>query len=660
MPRSLARVFGSLAIVLSLAIFLRLILTPDPVGNVFFKAQRLEASGQTARAVEAYDLIASRHPESSYAPRALMREAELLVAQGRQTNDDGALRHGVEAYLRMAQTYPRDSSALICLQNAGAVAAEELDDRPLARRIYRQILQSNGRSSEIGADALVKLARLAIDDGDGKNAQLWLQDVLRHWAHSAGVASEAQYFLGMCYETVFHKRDWASRAYNRVISVFPASEWASEARQRLGLLAYADSQGRLPTRRVWLDIAPLPDQQAAGGSDEGALWNALRLALAARGLSGDGALLEGYSLAPFYAGLDLDKPGEVVDAGADAWQNVASAAGYRVSIKSGGREDEALRDLQDDLDAARLPLVCWQNDGKPMWSLAVGYDSERGEVMLQNRGAQFDTLAAKTWAKSWNTASPWGKAYTLVALVPEGKALANPSLTPTPAPTAKPGQTPPPIADGPPTFIWQLAPLKEAVPIARTAKRAANLLLQSGSDTQLLSARALDFWAQTLSEAATEARAPALLPPAQPTEAPPPTFEPLARTDDNAASPDSSPTPATPSPTPAPALPAPRLQLARAQTLWPFWNAPARDWIAKRRQAASWCRVAALSNRNLRLDEAADAFEQSAQALEAASQTALSVDAARLDQNPAALDTLAQNCRQARDAERQAARLLAG
>ena len=656
MFRSLPRVLGSLAIVLSLAIFLSLILTPDPVGNVFSKALRLEASGQTGRAVEAYELIASRHPESSYAPRALMRVAELLVAQGRQQTDEKALRRGVEAYVQLATTYPSDPFALSALQNGGAVAAEELSDRPLARRIYRQILQTQGRTSEIGADALVKLARLSIEDGDGKNAQLWLQDVLRRWPKSVGVASQAQYFLGVCYETVFHKRDWASRAYNRVIADFPASEWAGEARQRLGLLAYADSLGRLPTRRVWLNIAALPDQPPADG-DEGALWNALRLALAARGLSGDATLLQGYSLAPFYAGLDLQNAGQVVDSGADSWQNVASAAGFRVSIKSGGREDEALRDLQDDLDAARLPLVCWQNGGKPMWSLAVGYDSERGEVMLQNRGAQFDTLAAKTWAKSWNTPSPWGKSYTLVALVPEGKAIANPSLTPTPAPTAKPGQTPPPIADGPPTFVWQLAPINESVPVARTAKRAANLLLQSGDDNRLLNAHALDFWAQTLADAAKEARAPAFLPPARPTGIPTPTFEPLARADDNAARPDAPPDHPTDAPAPV-SQPAPRPQLARAQNLWPFWNAPARDWIGKRRLAASWCRLAALNAPSTRLDEAADALEQAAAALESASQTALTCDAARLDQNPAALDTLSQKCYQARDAERTAARLL--
>ncbi len=337
-----------------------------------------------------------------------------------------------------------------------------------------------------------------------------------------------------------------------------------------------------------------------------------------------------------------------MNAKGDAWQNVAGAAGFRFSINGGGREDEALRELQDDLDAAHLPLVCWQNGGKPTWSLAVGYDSERGEVMLQNRGAQFDTVSAKAWAPSWKTPSSFGKNYTLVSLVPASKtALKTPSLTPTPPPTPAPGQTPAPVVGGPPTFVWHIAPLSERVPIESTARRAAVLLLRSGTDTRLLGARALDFLANTLDGAARELRAPAFS--VQPTPTPAP--QPLATSDPSIYDP-------TPTPVATTAPQSPRELLTRAQGLWPFWNAPATRWIAKRRECASWCRLAALKTKDARFNRAAESFEQSADALERASQSALALLPQDLGNDVDALKSIAQECRRARDAERVAAGLL--
>ncbi len=654
MLRLLLRLFATIAICLSLVLFLRLILTPDPVRNVFVQAQKLENSGLVQAALARYELIVQRHPESPYAPQALEREAELLEARGKQSGNKPTLRRAAAIYLRLAKSYPTNPAAPLALQSAGKLASENLGDRLLARAIYTQVFQQNGENTETGASALVQLAHLQIEDGQGKAAQKILQGVLRKWNGNAVVGAQAQYFLGVCYETLFKSRDWATRAYDQVIADYPTSDWATQAKARLGLLQYSAMGGRRPTRRVLLDIAPLPDENDAQTPDD-SLWSALRLALAARGLSGDPVLSRGYSLAPFYAGLNVDDAGKTVEPPFDAWENAVGASGYRYTIKGGGREDEALRDLQDELDGAHLPLVFWQKDGKPTWSLCVGYDSERGEVMLQNRGAQFDTLAAKTWAASWKTPSEFGKPFTLIALVPNGagqtsktrsKAKALPSLTPTPFPTPLPGQTPQPIIEGPPAFVWQIAPLKEAAPLHKTAGRAAILLSRSGTPGQLLNSAALDFWSRTLDVAAREVLSPA--PVASPTLTPVPT-------------PDSSVYDPAPTPSPVPVVtstPSPREFLTRARSLWPFWGAPARDWIDKRREAANWCRLAALKTGESRFSAAATAFDTSASALETASQSAGVLDPARLEADVNALRTIAQECRRARDAENVAARLL--
>jgi hypothetical protein len=188
-------------------------------------------------------------------------------------------------------------------------------------------------------------------------------------------------------------------------------------------------------------------------------------------------------------------------------ENAVGAAGYRYSIKGGGREDEALRDLQDELDAAHLPLVCWQDGGKTVWSLCVGYDSERGEVMLQNRGAQFDTLAAKRGPQGGKRprvrqslhhdrarpSRPWQRASPDRHRRPPQQQQERP---PTPRNLA-PDATPVPIIATAPSFVWQIAQLKEESPIRRTARRAAILLTRGGSNTQLLGIAALDAWTTT-------------------------------------------------------------------------------------------------------------------------------------------------------------------
>jgi len=660
MIRQITHLLGLAAICITLLVFGRLIWTPDPVNDLLSKAQRLENAGAISQALACYDLIATHHPESPYAPKALASEADLLKTQGEQSGDDKTLRRAATLYLYLAKTYPTNPAAPGALDNAGKLASEDLDDRPLARAIYTQILEQNGEKTEVGADALVQLARLAIQDGDGKGAQKTLQGVIRRWNGNAQIGAQAQFFLGVCYETLFKNRDWATRAYDQVRSQYPSTEWAEKATSRLGLLIYSEFKNKIPTRRVLLDIAPLPDDQSADAPD-GSMWSALRIALAARGLSGDPVLTRGYSLAPFYVGMDTSDAGKVVESSSDAWENAAGAAGYRYSVKGGGREAEALRDLQGELDAAHLPLVFWQRDGKPTWSVCVGYDSERAEVMLQNRGAQFDTLAVKAWTPLWKTPSQFGQPYTMISLVPPGKAKtgklrATPtpsaSATPLAGSTPEPSATPIPIINSVPAFVWQLAPLKEDSPIRRTARRAAILLTRSGSDSQLLNIAVLDGWTQTLDGAIRELRAPAPSPPT-PTPSPPTSAPSPSLTPDSVY--DPTPTPA-PSPTPPPA---PRQLLQRAQMWWPFWGAPVQNWIARRREAAAWCRLAALKTRNSRLSQAADAFDTSANALELAAQTASATGASDLENKPDALQAISNSCREARDAEQNAANLLA-
>jgi TolA-binding protein len=443
-PRHFFNGASAIGVVTALFFFARLILTPDPGADFFNKAQRLEAAGQTSLALRHYRLVSDKTPESLFAPRALLREGDLLAAQGRQKADKAVLKQAVAAYALLAKNYPTDTLAGEALFDAAQISTE-LNDFKAARGFYAQILKNNSPKSDASALATLKIGRLALQQNDKAGAQKLFQRVLQNWPRNALVGAEAQFHLGVAYETLFKNRDWATRAYDATIARYPTSTWANNARGRLGLLAFADTKGRRPARRVRIDVVPFADDSDAL-TDAASPWNALRPLLAARGVEIDDATLRAWSLTPFWTVVDKRNPGRVVQPSFDAFENVVANAGLRFTIKGGGREAEALKDLKDDLDDANTLLAWSEIEGRGRWALVVGYDSERDEVMLQSGGARFETLASKTFAAGWKAPSKFGKPYTLLSFFSDAeKNRPAPQLTPTPEPSPRPNQTPLPI-----------------------------------------------------------------------------------------------------------------------------------------------------------------------------------------------------------------------
>lgn len=632
-----------LALALSFSIFV-LVLRPDPGTTYFTKAQYFESRGETGLAIQHYLLIADNQPHSFYAPRALMRAADLKAAAAGQTSDKNTYREAMKLYQRVAETYPTDPLAVEAMLNAGRIAAENLQDRAGAKHIYEVIRNRFGKSNaDLAATATLKLGRLSLDGGDAKDAVFTFQKVLQRWPNLATQAAEAQYHLGVTYETLLKNKEWATRAYDAVIARYPQSTWAVEARQRLGLIVFSDTRGQRPARRVMIDIAPLPDN----GQSDGSLWSALRPVLAARGIDADDINLRGWSLSPFYAGFDPQNPGKVVSDSSDAFENVIANAGLRFTIKSGGKDREALQDLQDEIDAARPPLIFLSDGKQKHWTLAVGYDSDRSEVMLQERGARFDTLAVRALAPQWKVASPLGGEFTLLSFTTPGKVTAKPSLTPTPMPTPVPGQTPAPRLLAPPSFTWELPQLEEKPIHQRTLRRAAALLARPRQGNVLLNIEALNVLAQKL-EQLSHAPSPIATATPAPDVVPQPEGEPTE-------------SPYEPTPTPKPGTGGNSADLNRAKQLLAFFGAPVQEWANRRREAAAYLEAAGRRLKDQRLQRAADAMRDSADALTESANKAPEANELGEDMTDvtrAQFGELAASVRKAHDAEKQAAQAL--
>ena len=655
-PRHFFNGFLTVALLAALILIGRVLIAPDAGASLFSRARQLETAGQISLALRHYALVSDRHPESSLAPQALLKQGDLLSARGRANKNTADLRAAMDAYARLAQNYADDKLSNQALFDAGEIAAENLNDGVAARRFYRLILERNSDRSDAAAMATTKLGRLALAQGDGKSALQLLQSVRANWPNNAQAGAEAQFHLGVLYETVLKDRDKAQRAYDATLKNYPNSVWAGDARERLGLLAYNDQLGRRPVRRVLLDIAPLPDSDGLRDARSSDLWGALDVLLSARGLNADSTSISGWSLAPFYAGIDTANPKRVVAPSFDQFENVVANAGLKFTVKGDGNAESALRDLQDDINAAREPLLYLENGGEGRWTLCVGYDSQRGEVYLQDRGAQFDTLAVESFAQMWRAKSKFGKSFTMLSFLGKSekpRALQQLGAGQTPAPGATP--SPATRLNATPQFIWELPRLNQNNANTRALREAAQMMNRGGNETVALGSAGLSFLARELTQLAESPDPDAFggfeeAPIRQ--QEPAPDATPAAAFDANGVE--------VPAPTPAPTIaatptPTPRNFAPRARNLMAFFGEPARNWARTRRRAAAFCEIAARQN-NRNLTPAISNFNLSADSLDVAASLAPQIGATLTAENRAALREMARQISIARDAEIAAAR----
>jgi tetratricopeptide (TPR) repeat protein len=531
----------------------------------------------------------------------------------------------------------------------GAIATGDLKDPPAARRAYLQVLTNYPNNHEYASEATLRLGRVAMLERDGKAAQSWLQKVLQLYPQFNERGAEAQYHLGETYETLFKNKEhkeWARNAYETTIKRYPKSVWAGNAKERLGMLFYAETAQR--DRRVRIEVAPLPDDSLADGS----LFAVLRPVLAARGIQASEAVLRGLGLEPFYAGFDPGNPARVVRAPFDRFKTAVANVGLLYDIEDGGDAKTALRTLQKELDEAHLSVVF---TGR--WQLAVGYDSLRHQVLLQDGGAQFDTVDTGKFAEQWQRKSTIGDSFTLLSFYTPGE---DPRLKETPPlePTGTAEPSPSPTAQAPvdiapdnmakrkvtpgktrqlkspltiPAYVWTLKPLSERDSHRRTLHRAVERMRLTRTGNTLLNMEALRSLSQRMVRLANLGRKPSVAPPVPGLEGESGT-EPLdlpARADNrvDAGIPGAEPgvapgaVPATPPPV-APVAPgasqvAPPVRVVEsARALLGWRNAPLQHWLNSRRDAAAYLDAAATRLNQPQLREAADQFLASVTALE--------------------------------------------
>jgi tetratricopeptide (TPR) repeat protein len=610
-------------IVLVAALLLALMLRPDVAAGHFRRAQSLQSAGQLQRALRLYELIVETQPNSSYAPLALQQQGEILTALARQNGDTDLFRQALSAYDHLSQQYSNHSAAGQALMEAGNIALNDLRNTKIATRFYQKLLDEYPSNADYTSEALLRLGRIALLDGDGKKSQMLLGRVLKDYSRFPDRAAEAQYHQGVVLETLLKNKSMARSAYEATIKQWPRSVWAADAKERLGMMVYSDSRSTRPARRVVLQVGALPPLK--GDS----LSAALRLALAAHGLEISDAVWRGWSLAPFRTGFFPASPENALAHDDDGWRTVAANAGLVYSQRSFPNAARALDVLRDELDAGHMPLLNISG-----WQLAAGYDSVRDEVSLRGTNTDVQTLSVKELAAKWRV---HGEYNLLIFEVPGGRLRAD---------VKKTTDTPEAPALLAPSYLYKLPRLAINDGHRRTIRRAAALMQRPREGGWLLNLEALRAVRMELENLS------------QTPDQPDSTFEGTAR--DDSETPSSSATPSAITPNRQNGTAKQDIERWKKLRLW--FNAPLGQWIESRRDAAAYLDAAAHDLGDARLQSAAEDLRTAMSTMKSIASTLPPEDAFANDPTSTrhTLQAIAEKITVALDAEKSATNAMNG
>lgn len=554
-------------VVLLVVLFAYLALRPDPAAVHFYRAQKLQTAGQTESALRLYSMVVSSLPHSSFAPLALQQQGEILTGIARRSGNPLRYREAIDAYRSLAEQYPSHSAAGEALLAAGSIAANDLRDTQTATQLYEKLLIAYPNNAQYSSEATLRLGRLALQAGEGPQAQKHFTRVLKEYGAFPERCAEAQYHLGVTYETLQQNKAAARSAYEATIKKWPHSVWADNAKERIGLILYTDGTTR-PARRVLLEIDSLPD---AKSNSELA---ALQLLLASRGLEVSDAVWRGWSLVPFRTGFAAQKPGRILEESTE-FATIAANAGLVYRREQFNDAKRALDALRDEIDDGHVPFV---NQGG--WMLLTGYDSVRDEFFAVRPGNRSTTLKSKEFAELWKKND-----YAFLSFHAPGEKL---------RPTGKPNATPKNPAQIPdlatPLYTYKLPSLSLQNAHRRSLKRAVLLMQRSREGDFLLNLEAL----RTLTE---ELKKLAAIP-----ESPVPAPETVPEN-------DTEQDPPVPAPT-SPPVTNLSAQSARWKALRPWFDAPLKQYVEARRDAAAYLVIAGRDLKSQQLQNAAGDFRE--------------------------------------------------
>ncbi len=345
---------------------------------------------------------------------ALAADACYKLAYLRRTHGDDA-EGAVAAYQMLADEYGTSRYADDALQWIAWIGRDQADI-PRIRDAVRRLETEHADEPGSCARARVQLA-LALLEAGSEDVKAQCETIQQRYPSQARQCAQAQLILARALEKFDEDGDAAVKQYEKVMKEHPQTTSAVEARQRIGLLFYGQSQDE-PEKPT--EAAPPPATKVIEGVPPFALGpetgiqrltlEALRSLLSHKGVEADMDTLMAVSGIAFqFVYSPSDRMLGVQVFAAQPFETTCAGFGFVARENASETADRAILKLCQALDLDEPVLVPYADQ---VWVIVTSYDQGSKQLTYLRPGTA-DTRAAEfdEFSLHWQQAADqWGGA----------------------------------------------------------------------------------------------------------------------------------------------------------------------------------------------------------------------------------------------------------
>jgi TolA-binding protein len=367
--------------------------------RLYLRAETFFAQGKYELAAADYNTLLRVYPRDPLADNALYKLAYLY----REEFDDPAT--AVSLYQRLVREYPTSPSVGDALWWTVYLQARQLRNPAAVLATCGQIDRLCADQPRLRASARLELARAYLEAGQTPQAIAALQEICTQFSGEADTCAEAGYRLALITRDQLGQGPQALKMLEEVISKYPDTAAAAQARQALGWQYYTqknqeDQQRLAELQRLARTLTGVPTWPAASAPSL-ELLGALRALMAQAGASvSEDDLLAVTGLA-FQMAVDWGNPEKTLFFHRDPFPQVAEAWGFGYNSWTFGSAPEALPALVESLSRNR-PVLLLFGASNPRWRLFTGYQPQQKLMFLLGPGqGKPQPLAEADFAAGW-------------------------------------------------------------------------------------------------------------------------------------------------------------------------------------------------------------------------------------------------------------------
>ena len=371
--------------------------------RLFQRAEMFLSQGQPELAAAEYHRLATKYPRSSFAPNALYKLAYLFREEFDRPQE------AIQTYRVLADRYPDssyvDEAWLWILQIQGG----KLKDMTGMRQTRDLIRQRFTDDERVCATAQVELARALLAAGQLAAAEAEARATATTYPRQERQCAAAMLIVARVLEKRGGKQsDQAVRAYEKIVSKYPGTPSAVEAKRAIGWLYYglhgeqlkAEHQAKVRAARVIGNIPPV----AAPTNPRLKPLACLSSLLAVQGVSASPEALLVVSGAAFDFWFEADRPDAPrLRLPRNTLSDAAEQYGFSVNVSAVPSAEASFAGLSGAIAAGHPAMVPVTGAGD--WWIVAGYKPAEDRVYVLGPGQRAPQAMARSefvsrWARS--------------------------------------------------------------------------------------------------------------------------------------------------------------------------------------------------------------------------------------------------------------------